>query len=136
MADVTGAVVPGTTVKVSSPNLIRPQGAVTDGQGSYRFANLPPGKYSMAVEATGGFAKFEQSDVEVNFSLEFIKEMEIKTGAYEAEYGKTTGGIFNVITKSGGNEFHLYAFFYSNPQKFVRETKNFPFTGAAPNGFS
>src|SRR5215510_9593944 len=71
-----------------------------------------------------------------NLPFEFIQEVEIKTGAYGAEYGKTTGGIFNVITKSGGNEFHGDGFFYGNPQKFVRETKNFSFTGAAPNGFS
>src|SRR5262249_19374204 len=68
--------------------------------------------------------------------LEFVQEIEIKTGAYGADIGKSTGGVFNVITKSGGNEFHGDAFFFGNPQKFTRETKNFPFTGSAPNGFS
>jgi outer membrane receptor protein involved in Fe transport len=38
-------------------------------------------------------------------NLEFIQEIEVKTGGYEAEYGRSTGGIVNVITKSGGNEF-------------------------------
>jgi outer membrane receptor protein involved in Fe transport len=40
-----------------------------------------------------------------NLPFEFVQEVEIKTGAYGAEYGKSTGGIFNVITKSGTNEF-------------------------------
>ncbi|HEX8000168.1 MAG TPA: TonB-dependent receptor, partial [Pyrinomonadaceae bacterium] len=67
---------------------------------------------------------------------EFVQEVEIKTGAYGAEYGKSTGGIFNVITKSGGNEFRGDAFGYFTTKGLVRETKNFPFTGSAPNGFS
>ncbi len=71
-----------------------------------------------------------------NLPFEFVQEVEIKTGAYGAEYGKSTGGIFNVITKSGGNEFHGDAFGYFTTRGLVRETKNFPFTGAAPNGFS
>jgi hypothetical protein len=37
---------------------------------------------------------------------EFIQEVEVKTGGYQAEFGRSTGGIINVITKSGGNEFH------------------------------
>ena len=36
---------------------------------------------------------------------EFIQEVEVKTDSYRAEYGNATGGIVNVITKSGGNEF-------------------------------
>jgi hypothetical protein len=39
---------------------------------------------------------------ELNF--EFIREVNVKTGGYEAEFGRATGGIINVITKSGGNE--------------------------------
>ncbi|HEU4596502.1 MAG TPA: TonB-dependent receptor [Pyrinomonadaceae bacterium] len=73
-----------------------------------------------------------------NLPFEFVQEVEIKTGAYGAEYGKSTGGIFNVITKSGGNEIRGDAFVYFNPKSFVREVKSnaIPFTGAAPNGFS
>jgi outer membrane receptor protein involved in Fe transport len=71
-----------------------------------------------------------------NLPFEFVQEVEIKTGAFGAEYGKSTGGIFNVITKSGGNDFHGDVFTYFSTKGLVRDTKNFPFTGAAPNGFS
>ncbi len=37
---------------------------------------------------------------------EFIEEIEVLTGGYQAEYGRATGGVVNVITKSGSNEFH------------------------------
>jgi hypothetical protein len=45
--------------------------------------------------------------------MEFVQEFQVKTGGYEAEYGKAMGGIINVITKSGGNEFAGDAFLYS-----------------------
>src|SRR5213079_2690090 len=66
-----------------------------------------------------------------NLPFEFVQEVEIKTGAFGAEYGKATGGIFNVITKSGGNEFHGDAFAYFSTKNLVRAVKNFPFTGSA-----
>jgi outer membrane receptor protein involved in Fe transport len=71
-----------------------------------------------------------------NLPFEFVQEVEIKTGAYGPEYGRSTGGIFNVITKSGGNEFHGDIFGYGTSKGLVREVKNFPFTGSAANGFS
>ena len=43
---------------------------------------------------------------------EFIQEVEVKTGGYEAEYGRVLGGTINVVTKSGGNEFRGDAFGY------------------------
>ncbi|HEY6066078.1 MAG TPA: TonB-dependent receptor, partial [Thermoanaerobaculia bacterium] len=59
---------------------------------------------------------------ELNF--EFIQEIEVKTGGYEAEYGRSTGGIINVITKSGGNEFHGDAFGYFNDQSLQANNKH------------
>jgi hypothetical protein len=43
---------------------------------------------------------------------EFVQEVEVKTGGYQAEYGRALGGVVNVITKSGGNAFHGDGFFY------------------------
>ena len=43
---------------------------------------------------------------------EFVQEVEVKTGGYQAEYGRALGGVVNVITKSGGNEFHGDGFVY------------------------
>ena len=73
-----------------------------------------------------------------NLPFEFVQEVEVKTGAYGAEFGKSTGGIFNVITKSGTNDIRGDAFVYFTPSSFVREVKTsaIPFTGSAPNGFS
>jgi len=71
-----------------------------------------------------------------NMPFEFVQEVEVKTGAYGAEYGKSTGGIFNVITKSGGNQIHGDVFGFFSPTSTVRGVTNFPFTGSAANGFS
>ncbi|MBI4445490.1 MAG: TonB-dependent receptor [Acidobacteria bacterium] len=38
--------------------------------------------------------------------VETIREFNIVTNGYSAEYGKHTGGIFNAVTKSGTNEIH------------------------------
>lgn len=38
--------------------------------------------------------------------LEFLSEVQVKSGGFEAEYGGATGGVINVATKSGGNAFH------------------------------
>jgi len=38
--------------------------------------------------------------------FEFIAEVQVKSGGFEAEYGGAVGGVVNVITKSGSNNFH------------------------------
>jgi outer membrane receptor protein involved in Fe transport len=54
---------------------------------------------------------------------EFIQEVEVKTGGYQAEYGRSTGGVINVITKSGGNEFHGDVFGSYAPTSFRADQK-------------
>ncbi|HEU0175603.1 MAG TPA: carboxypeptidase regulatory-like domain-containing protein [Blastocatellia bacterium] len=38
--------------------------------------------------------------------FEFVREVQVKSGGFEAEYGGATGGVINVVTKSGANQFH------------------------------
>ncbi|HLM57064.1 MAG TPA: TonB-dependent receptor, partial [Pyrinomonadaceae bacterium] len=73
-----------------------------------------------------------------NMPFEFVQEVEVKTGAYGAEYGNSTGGIFNVITKSGNNDLRGDVFAYFTPKSFVRDVKTsaIPFTGAVPSKFA
>ncbi|MDQ6788398.1 MAG: TonB-dependent receptor [Acidobacteriota bacterium] len=71
-----------------------------------------------------------------NLPFEFVQEVEIKTGSYGADQGLSTGGIFNVITKSGTNNFHGDVFTFFSDKSLVRKTKNFSNTGASTNGFS
>ncbi|MCU1314115.1 MAG: Cna domain protein [Acidobacteriaceae bacterium] len=46
-------------------------------------------------------------------SIEAIREVNIQSNTYTAEVGRTAGGVINVITKSGSNNFHgsAYEFF-------------------------
>jgi Carboxypeptidase regulatory-like domain/TonB-dependent Receptor Plug Domain len=46
---------------------------------------------------------------------DFMQEVQVKTGGYEAEFGQATGGVINVVTKSGSNELKGSAFGYSRP---------------------
>ena len=46
---------------------------------------------------------------------DFMQEVQVKTGGYEAEFGQATGGVINVVTKSGSNAFRGSAFAYVRP---------------------
>lgn len=38
--------------------------------------------------------------------FEFVQEVQIKSGGFEAEFGGATGGVVNVATRSGSNAYH------------------------------
>ncbi len=46
--------------------------------------------------------------------FEFVKEVQVKTAGFEAEYTGTMGGVVNVVSRSGSNEFHGDAWLQMN----------------------
>ena len=48
-------------------------------------------------------------------AYDFIDEIQVRTAGTEAEYAQSTGGLVNVITKSGSNEWRGSAFGYLSP---------------------
>ncbi|HEV8657640.1 MAG TPA: TonB-dependent receptor [Thermoanaerobaculia bacterium] len=243
VTDSTGAAVPGVTVEARSPALQGTRTTVTETDGGYRFALLPPGQYSVAFNLSGfatetrnrvvvALGKDSTLDVtlrpaavseqltvsaeapvldttsaslgtnlstraietlptgrnyssivqvvpgvstdasnnntsqstitvygssgaenayyidgvnttnleygfqgkELNF--EFISEVDVKTGGYEAEYGRSTGGIINVITKSGGNAFTGDVFGYYDNDSLQSNAKSVVSTAGVQQGFT
>ncbi len=47
--------------------------------------------------------------------FEFYQEFQVKTGGYGAEFGRSTGGVVNTVTKRGGNEWTFGAGAYYEP---------------------
>ena len=41
-----------------------------------------------------------------NVIADFVEEVQVKSSGYTAEFGGATGGVINVITKSGTNNWH------------------------------
>jgi hypothetical protein len=48
--------------------------------------------------------------------FEFYEQFQIKTGGYSAEFGRSTGGVLNAVTKRGSNEFEFGAVAYFEPE--------------------
>jgi hypothetical protein len=40
-----------------------------------------------------------------NFNFDAIQEVSIQTGGFQAEFGQALGGVINLVTKAGGNDF-------------------------------
>src|SRR5882672_8111324 len=51
-------------------------------------------------------------------SQEAVQEFQIITNNYEPEYGRASGGVVNIITRSGSNEFHGDVFGYLRNRNF------------------
>jgi TonB dependent receptor/Carboxypeptidase regulatory-like domain/TonB-dependent Receptor Plug Domain len=88
--------------------------------------------YIDGVNTTGVEYGFQGK--ELNF--EFIEAVDVKTGGYEAEYGRSTGGIVNVITKSGGNAFHGDVFGYYDHDSLQSSSEPVVSTGGTQQGFT
>lgn len=60
------------------------------------------GSYSIVLGSLGTGVNFD-----------YIKEIQVKTGGYEPEYGEALGGFVNLVTKTGGNEHKGSVFGYA-----------------------
>src|SRR5262249_15035098 len=76
------------------------------------------------------FFSEERGRTRINYviSQAAVREFQVNTSNYSAEYGRSAGGVTNAVTKSGTNQFHGDAFFFErdnrlgarNPLAFLR----------------
>jgi len=62
-----------------------------------------------------------------NIVLELLDEVNVTASGYNAEYGGSMGGVVNVITRSGGNEFHgdVIAFYENNTKLMQGKSRDY-----------
>ena len=75
-------------------------------------ATARSGRYSIIFGSLGNATPFD-----------FVKEVQVKTGGYEAEFGQSMGGVVNVVTKSGTNALRGSVFGYARPKQLEGEYK-------------
>jgi len=58
--------------------------------------------------AFGGMGVWSRSygALGTGINLTFVKEVQVKTAAFEPQYGRSTGGVVQIVTKSGGTTYH------------------------------
>ena len=82
ITDPSGATLPGVDVSLTSPALIGGRSTVSDEQGSYRFALLPPGAYSVRFQLQGfGTVVREGVTLTPGFTSSLSITMEVATVA-------------------------------------------------------
>src|SRR6267378_1259407 len=105
-------------------------GSVNSGSGTYgdiRFSGRAVEQNVIRYDGIEGTAIIDSSPGNLNgeiptpfrlqSSLENIQEFRVESNNYPAEQGTGTGGQINVVTKSGGNNFHGSVFEYIRNDK-------------------
>jgi outer membrane receptor for ferrienterochelin and colicin len=73
----------------------------------------------------GGIRGGERSNNAFTVPQESIKEFQVIATGYSAEFGRSTGGVVNAVTKSGTNEYHGSMFYLLRPQNLSRKNEFF-----------
>ncbi len=78
-------------------------------QNGFRFDGIDA---SAVFDSAPGWLTVSGSQFRLQSSVETVQEFRVDSGLYPAEYGTGTGGQVNLISKSGGNDFHGALFEY------------------------
>jgi hypothetical protein len=110
-------------------------GATTDGDfGMVSFNGISGNFNNYTVDGgNNNNAFFEQqigrTSIPYQFSEDVIREFQVTSSGFEAEFGQAGGGLVNTVTKSGTNQLHGDAYYYildsaTNANDAINEQQN------------
>jgi carboxypeptidase family protein/TonB-dependent receptor-like protein len=121
-----GSLAPGTTLSVNSDPTKPGQLTIALNGGSGRNVNFLVDGGDNTDDTIGGALQ--------NYNIEAVQEFNIQTQQYKAEYGRTTGGVLTVVTKTGTNDFEgsAYEFYRAKSLNEKTETEKLNGSGKSP----
>jgi len=122
-----GSLAPGTTLSVNSDPTKPGQLTIALNGGSGRNVNFLVDGGDNTDDTIGGALQ--------NYNIEAVQEFNIQTQQYKAEYGRTTGGVLTVVTKSGTNDFEGSAYEFYRNQSLNEETHSEKISGAGKSPY-
>ena len=116
---------PGVTIQNGASQVMNITGTTANVNGNRQARNI---FYLDGSDNTGPFR---------NTALQFpnpeaVAEVNVSTSNTSAEFGKQPGGVFNILTKSGTNEYHGSAFVYLHNEDLNANTWARNLSGSPP----
>jgi hypothetical protein len=81
----------------------------------------------------GATIELASANLQMNYgvSVEAVQEFKVNTNTFDAEFGRMSGGLVNLVTKSGGNDLHgsVYGFFKNralDANSWINDYNNVP----------
>src|SRR5258708_40379111 len=117
-------------------------GQVAENNSSFPFQTNTSGNGNRGTTGSSYLDGMDSSDNELgggqfgNFNLDAIGEFRVLQNNYSAEYGRGSGTIVSIVSKTGTNEFHGSAFEFLRNDRL--DARNFFAPKVAPfrrNGF-
>src|SRR5258707_647988 len=120
VVDSSKASLPGATVTIRNQDTNEVATATTNTDGNYTIPFLRPGTYTLSVEMNGGQNRNNEflldgapnnanqggNNIAYVPPADAVQEFKMQTNSYDAQYGRTAGGVMNMSLKSGTNSFH------------------------------
>jgi outer membrane receptor protein involved in Fe transport len=100
-----------------------PRGLTSDSNGDLSFGGVRGYQNNFLVDGADNTNSFfaqarGRYRAPYQFSNEVIKEFRVSSNSYSAELGHAGGAVFNVVTKSGSNDWHGTGFYYLRDRAF------------------
>jgi hypothetical protein len=111
-----GSLAPGTSLSVNSDPTKPGQLTIALNGGSGRNVNFLVDGGDNTDDTIGGALQ--------NYNIEAVQEFNIQTQQYKAEYGRTTGGVLTVVTKTGTNTFQGSAYEFYRDKSLNERTES------------
>jgi len=109
------------------------RGSATEGQPSFRGEGEEGNHWVVDGLSVSG-VRFKNSGLRLNFDS--LEEVQIISDPFSPEYGAAYGGVVNMVTKSGSNEFHGAASLVFDNKAFQADRRPQLSIVSEPNDFS